>query len=213
MAQNKPYFMTIEGIEGVGKSTNIEFIKRYLDAKHIEYIHTREPGGTALAEKIRELLLQEHSEKVNEVSELLLMFASRAQHIQEVIKPALALNKWVICDRFTDATFAYQGGGRGVDISKIETLQQLVQDDLRPDLTFILDLEPSIGLSRAAKRSALDRFEKEELDFFNKVRANYLQRAAQDPQRCKVIDASQNLEKVAADIEGVLSKQLLSMGS
>ena len=146
-------FITIEGIEGVGKSTNIDVIKRYLTDKKVEFVVTREPGGTFLAEKIRELLVNVHvKENLTELSELLLIFASRAQHLETLIKPTLAKGIWVISDRFTDATYAYQGGGRGLDQRKISLLEELIQEDLRPDLTVILDLNPQVGLERAKRR-------------------------------------------------------------
>lgn len=196
----KARFITIEGGEGVGKSTNIQFITARLQQAGIDYVLTREPGGTPLAEKVRELLLNEHDETVAEMTELLLIFAARAQHLQQVIKPALKAGKWVVCDRFTDATYAYQGGGRGLSQSAIATLENLVQGSLRPDLTYLLDLSPDIGLARASKRAALDRFELEKIEFFERVRAGYLERAALEPERCVVIDAAAELAQVQADI-------------
>lgn len=193
-------FITIEGGEGVGKSTNIQFITARLSKAGIDYVLTREPGGTPLAEKLRDLLLNEHEEAVAEMTELLLIFAARAQHLQQVIKPALKAGKWVICDRFTDATYAYQGGGRGLSKSAIAELETLVQGSLRPDLTYLLDLAPDIGLARASKRAALDRFELEKIEFFERVRASYLERAAQEPERCVVIDAAAELTQVQAAI-------------
>ncbi|MEZ5492032.1 MAG: dTMP kinase [Gammaproteobacteria bacterium] len=194
--QDGAKFITIEGVEGVGKSTNIAFIKEFLEQRKINLLVTREPGGTELAEQIRDLLLQEHAEAMNPTAELLLMFAARAQHLQNKILPALARGCWVLCDRFTDATYAYQGGGRQLDVNRISLLEQLVQGDLRPDLTIILDLDPETGLSRASERGELDRFEKEKLEFFQRVRRTYLQRAAAEPERCIVIDAGQPLESV-----------------
>jgi dTMP kinase len=193
-------FITIEGGEGVGKSTNIQFITARLQQAGIDFVLTREPGGTPLAEKVRELLLNEHDEAMAEMTELLLIFAARAQHLQQVIEPALKAGKWVICDRFTDATYAYQGGGRGLSQSAIATLETLVQGSLRPDLTYLLDLSPDIGLARASKRAALDRFELEKIEFFERVRACYLERAALEPERCIVIDAAAELAQVQADI-------------
>lgn len=193
-------FITIEGGEGVGKSTNIHFITARLQQAGIDYILTREPGGTPLAEKVRDLLLNEHDEAVAEMTELLLIFAARAQHLQQVIEPALKAGKWVICDRFTDATYAYQGGGRGLSQSAIGALETLVQGDLRPDLTYLLDLAPNIGLARAGKRAALDRFELEKIEFFERVRACYLERAALEPERWVVIDAAAELAQVQSDI-------------
>ncbi len=186
----------MEGVEGVGKSTNIAFIQELLERRNIDLLVTREPGGTEVAERIRDLLLQDGSEPLDPTAELLLMFAARAQHLNHRIRPALARGTWVLCDRFTDATYAYQGGGRQLDTNKIAALEQLVQDSLRPDLTIILDMDPKAGLLRASRRGDLDRFEKEELEFFLRVRATYLKRAASEPNRCVVIDAGQPLERV-----------------
>ena len=202
-------FITIEGVEGVGKSTNIDVIKRYLTDKKIDFVVTREPGGTFLAEKIRELLVKAHiEENLSDLSELLLIFASRAQHLEKLIKPTLAKGTWVICDRFTDATYAYQGGGRGLDQRKISLLEKLVQEDLRPDLTVILDLNPQVGLERAKQRGELDRFENEDMDFFKKVRATYLETAAADPKRCIVLDASLELSEVKSQLLKSLKTKL-----
>ena len=166
MSQQRGRFITIEGTEGVGKSTNIEFIRQWIQARDIELVQTREPGGTPFAEDVRELLLAVRSEAVDETAELLLMFAARAQHLNKVIKPALARGAWVLCDRFTDSTYAYQGGGRGIDISKIAVLESFVQGELRPDITLILDIDVVVGLGRASQRAALDRFEIEKVEFF-----------------------------------------------
>ena len=194
--QQQGKFITIEGVEGVGKSTNIEFIRDYLREQGIEFILTREPGGTKLAESIRELLLQDHEEPMDSTTELLLVFAARSQHLSNVIKPALRRGCWVLCDRFTDATYAYQGGGRDLGVEKIALLEQMVQQDLRPDLTLILDLDPELGLKRAANRGELDRFEKERVDFFERVRNTYLNIAEREPERCTIIDAGRPLEEV-----------------
>jgi len=212
MRTNKGFFITIEGIEGVGKSTNINTIKGYLTQKKIDFIITREPGGTLLAEKIRDLLLEvNNDEKLSELSELLLIFASRAQHLEKLIKPALTKGKWVICDRFTDATYAYQGEGRGLDWGKISQLEELVQEHLRPDLTIILDLDPRLGLERAKGRGELDRFEQEKMEFFTKVRTAYLKIAAADPERCIVIDASSELAEVSALLLNALDNKLTKL--
>ncbi len=212
MQKNKGFFITIEGIEGVGKSTNINAIKGYLTQKKIDFIITREPGGTLLAEKIRDLLLEvNNDEKLSELSELLLIFASRAQHLEKLIKPALTKGKWVICDRFTDATYAYQGEGRGLDWGKISQLEELVQEHLRPDLTIILDLDPRLGLERAKGRGELDRFEQEKMEFFTKVRTAYLKIAAADPERCIVIDASSELAEVSALLLNALDNKLTKL--
>lgn len=201
-------FITVEGTEGVGKSTNIDFLCRLLKEQGIEIVLTREPGGTPLAEELRELLLTPREERVSQDTELLLMFAARAQHIENVIRPALERGAWVVSDRFTDATFAYQGGGRGVDIQSIKLLETLVQHDLHPDLTLLLDLDVEVGLKRASARSAPDRFEQEKLEFFGKVRSAYLQRAKNEPQRFAVIDAAVPLENVQQQISVALSRYL-----
>jgi len=196
LAARRGRFITVEGVEGVGKSTNIEFIRDYLTARRIDLVVTREPGGTELAERIRALLLHQHHEPMDATAELLLVFAARAQHLEQVIRPALARGSWVLCDRFTDATYAYQGGGRQLGPEKIAILEQMVQEELRPDLTLILDLDPQVGLLRAADRGELDRFESEQLAFFRRVRETYLERAGTDPHRYRVIDAGSPLESV-----------------
>ena len=201
-------FITIEGTEGVGKSTNMAFIEDWLKKAGKELVITREPGGTVLGEKLRTVLLDAKEQSMADDTELLLMFAARAQHLHEVIKPALASGKWVLCDRFTDATYAYQGGGRGIEMSRIEQLEQWVQGDLRPDLTLILDLPVNVGLERAGKRSAPDRFELEKHDFFNKVRETYLSRATAQPGRYQVIDASPSINDVQQSIQSVLEKMV-----
>jgi len=197
-------FITIEGTEGVGKTTNIEFIQTWLNQQQVDFVTTREPGGTPLAEQIRELLLTPRDEKVCNSAELLLMFAGRAQHLDQVIVPAIQSGLCVVCDRFTDATYAYQGFGRGMDSTLIAHLERLVQAELRPDLTLILDIPVEIGLQRASQRSAPDRFEREQTEFFERVRQGYLSIAANEPQRCVVIDASQPLEDVQRDITTAL---------
>ncbi|MDO9106628.1 MAG: dTMP kinase [Methylovulum sp.] len=186
-------FITLEGGEGVGKTTNLEFIKEHLQQHHIPVVVTREPGGTLLAEKIRRLLLDADSEPLAEQAELLLMFAARAQHIKHVIDPALAQGNWVLCDRFTDATYAYQGGGRNMKISTIEWLENFVQGSLRPDLTLLLDAPVEIGMERARKRGAFDRFEAEKQSFFERVRRAYLLQLELHPERIKLIKANQPL--------------------
>jgi dTMP kinase len=199
-------FLTLEGTEGVGKSTNLAFVRDWLTSRNIQVVVTREPGGTPLAEQVRELLLAKRDEPVDETAELLLIFAARAQHLAQVIKPALDKGIWVLSDRFTDATFAYQGGGRGLSKSVIQQLEQLVQANLRPDLTLILDIDVKLGLSRASQRGELDRFESETLDFFERVRAAYRERAIANPTRYTIVDAGQTLEKVQQDIDRVLQK-------
>lgn len=201
-------FLTIEGTEGVGKSTNLVFVRDWLIARGLEVIVTREPGGTPMAEEIRSLLLSKRDEPVDETAELLLVFAARAQHLAQVIKPALARGAWVLSDRFTDATYAYQGGGRGLDKAVIEKLEQLVQGDVRPDLTLILDIEVELGLNRARQRGELDRFESETISFFERVRAAYRQRAQVAPERYALVDAGKSLPEVQAGIASVLSRLL-----
>jgi len=208
MINKRGLFLTLEGAEGVGKSTNIAFITEYLEQRGIEYVLTREPGGTQLAEKIRDLLLAVHEESMSELTELLLVFAARAQHLDKVIEPALAAGKWVVCDRFTDATFAYQGAGRGLSVQRIGQLQSMVQGELRPDLTIILDLDPEIGLARASNRGELDRFEQEKQSFFRSVRQGYLDIAQSEPERCTVIDASKPLEDVKLELLAALEHGL-----
>jgi dTMP kinase len=202
---NRGLFITVEGGEGVGKSTNMDVIERWLQQRRIDYCRTREPGGTPLAESIRGLLLDTEDGSVSPMAELLLMFAARAQHIQEVIEPALSRGKWVLCDRFTDATYAYQGGGRGMPMEWVSTLEALVQGALRPDITLLLDAPVEVGMSRAHKRGKLDRFEREEIAFFEKVRQTYLQRAASDPARFRVIDTDRELADIATELQHILT--------
>lgn len=192
----KPCLITVEGIEGVGKTTNINYIQSLLEGLDIEVLLTREPGGSELAEQIRQLLLQPRSEPMADMTELLLVFAARSQHLAQRIKPALTAGQWVLCDRFTDATYAYQGAGRGLDRDIIAQLETLVQGDLRPDLTLILDIEPALGLARAYKRGEPDRFEREAIEFFSRVRDGYLHQAALNPERYLIIDASGTLAEV-----------------
>lgn len=197
-------FITLEGGEGVGKTTNLAFIKEYLQQHNISVVVTREPGGTVLAEKIRHLLLDKDSEMISEQAELLLVFAARAQHVKLVIEPALARGEWVLCDRFTDATYAYQGGGRAMRISTIEWLENLVQGALRPDLTILLDAPVEIGLERVRERGAFDRFESEKVSFFEQVRRAYLLQAELHPERIRLIKANQPLVDVQRAIVDVI---------
>jgi dTMP kinase len=197
-------FITLEGGEGVGKSTNLQFIKQLLEEREIPFVLTREPGGTGIAEKIRGILLERQEEGLSEQAELLLVFAARAQHLQQVILPALQRGSWVVCDRFTDATYAYQGGGRSMDTQTIAWLENAVQGALRPDLTFVFDAPIEIGMQRAKHRGELDRFETEQLAFFERVRQAYLQRAATDLQRYKIIDASLPLREVQQQLRDEL---------
>ena len=204
-------FLTIEGVEGVGKTTNIQFIKDWLSLNKIPYLTSREPGGTPIAEEIRQVLLTPRDEIVCDKTELLLMFAARAQHIEQVIVPELDSGNWVLCDRFTDATYAYQGAGRSMDSQIISDLESMIQGKLRPDLTLILDIPPQEGLKRASKRGALDRFEQEEIEFFERVRESYQLIAKRDPERCVVIDASQTIDKVQASIKTALEAFLMRL--
>jgi len=191
-------FITLEGTEGVGKTTNIESIAQRLTARGIEFVRTREPGGTPLAERVRAILLDPASERIDPEAELLLVFAARAQHIAAVIEPALAANRWVLCDRFTDATYAYQGGGRGLSRDRIASLEAAVQGELQPDLTIYLDMPVEQGLARIDV-DRRDRFELEQRAFFERVRAVYLDRARTYP-RFRTIDASRALADVQRDV-------------
>ena len=205
-------FITVEGTEGVGKTTNINFIKSWLRQNEIKFVATREPGGTPLAEEIRDLLLKPRNELVVSSAELLLMFAGRAQHLNKVILPALQADTWVLCDRFTDATYAYQGFGRQMSSELIVQLENIVQGDIRPDLTLLLDIPVEIGLERANDRGDPDRFEQEQQDFFNRVRAGYLSLANENSDRYVVIDASQELQGVQTDIALALDNFYQSLG-
>ena len=205
-------FITVEGTEGVGKTTNINFIKSWFRQNEIKFVATREPGGTPLAEEIRDLLLKPRDELVVSSAELLLMFAGRAQHLNKVILPALQADTWVLCDRFTDATYAYQGFGRQMSSELIVQLENIVQGDIRPDLTLLLDIPVEIGLERANDRGDPDRFEQEQQDFFNRVRAGYLSLANENSDRYVVIDASQELQGVQTDIALALDTFYKSLG-
>ncbi len=187
----------------MGKSTNIDFLEQHLRERNIDLVVTREPGGTELGEDIRELLLRPRDEPVVPAAELLLIFAARAQHIAQVVEPSLAAGRWVLCDRFTDATYAYQGGGRQLPVSMIRQLEQLVQGHLRPDYTLLLDAPVDVGMSRATERGELDRFEQEKTGFFEKVRSTYLQLAGESSGRYRVVDASRPLAEVQSQLEDV----------
>lgn len=199
-------FVTLEGPEGAGKTTNRQFLADHLQQAGHQVVLTREPGGTELAEKIRELLLAPHDEPMAVDTELLLMFAARAQHLQQLIKPALAQGKIVLCDRFTDATYAYQGGGRGIDPQRIAVLEYFVQGPLRPDLTILFDLPVEAGMARAKQRGTLDRFERERHEFFDAVRENYLQRAQAEPERFRLVNAGVPLEQVQQQLLPLLQE-------
>ena len=200
----KGQFITVEGIEGAGKTTNTEFIHQQLLSAGKDVGVTREPGGTLLGEAIRGLLLDPQYTGMDSTCELQLMFAARAEHLARVVRPALEKGQWVLCDRFTDATYAYQGGGRGIDTDTIARLEALVQGDFRPDITLLLDVPVEVGLARASKRGDLDRFEQEKVEFFERVRQAYLDMARQHAGRYRVIDASQPLEQVQQQLELVL---------
>lgn len=195
-------FITLEGIDGAGKSTHLNWLAEHLRQRGLNVLVTREPGGTPLGEALREILLHQamHLE-----TEALLMFAARREHLDKVIIPALQEGTWVISDRFTDASFAYQGGGRGLDESKLEALETWVQQDLQPDLTLLFDVPTEVSQQRLAKNSSLDRFEQEKQDFFQRVRDAYLKRAAQFPERIRVIDSGQTLTEIQSDLEHVFS--------
>ena len=197
---SKGKFITLEGSEGAGKSTAMQAVQDWAQESGIEFVLTREPGGTPLAEKIRDLLLDKNHTAMCDDTELLLMFSARAQHLNELIIPSIANGKWVLCDRFTDATYAYQGGGRGLEQDRIAQLEQWVQGELRPDLTLLLDLPVEQGLARAGERGDLDRFEQEKISFFERVRSAYLDRAKHYPDQFRVIDASMSIEQVRQQI-------------
>lgn len=202
----QPRFITVEGIEGVGKSTHMAFIQQWLEARGVKVETSREPGGTPLAEQIRDLLLSPRTENMPEMAELLMMFAARSVHLENRIRPALEQGRWLLCDRFTDATFAYQGAGRGMNTDRIAELEEAVQGDLRPHLTLLLDAPVEVGLGRARARGEADRFEQEAAEFFRRVRQGYLARANADPGRVRIVDASGSLEQVQADLVEVLEK-------
>jgi len=202
-------FIALEGSEGAGKTTQLAFMREYLERAGCRVVATREPGGTALGEEIRNLLLGHRHDGMALTTETLLMFAARAEHLERVIRPALAQGDWVLCDRFTDATYAYQGGGRGLSLERIAALETWVQGSLRPDLTLLLDLPVEVGLARAGKRSAADRFEREERTFFERVRAAYRERALQNPDRYRIMDAGQPVEVVRSEVESLLATMTL----
>jgi len=200
----KGRFITVEGSEGVGKSTNMEFIVNELRSRGKTVIMTREPGGTPIAEQIRTVLLQSEVGSMSDHCELLLMFAARADHIERVIRPALERGDWVVCDRFTDATYAYQGGGRGMDERDISILEQFVLRGLIPDLTILLDAPPEVSAARRTARGVTDRFEAEEAEFFSRVRRRYRERAEREPSRIALVDASRSLDQVQTTLKAIL---------
>lgn len=201
-------FITLEGIEGVGKSTNLDFLADRLRAAGKDVVVTREPGGTPLAEKIRALLIDHRHPPQSRDSELLLVFAARAEHLAGKIRPALEAGQWVLCDRFTDATYAYQGAGRGIASEHIAALESWLQQGLRPHLTILLDMDVSLGMQRAGRRGRLDRFEREQEEFFARVREGYLAIAAREPDRVRQVDASRPLSEVQASLCEILAPML-----
>lgn len=203
MTQHSGKFISFEGIDGAGKSTHIGYVAELVKARGIELVSSREPGGTPLGEKLRELVLHE---KMHLETEALLMFASRREHIAQVIAPALARGAWVISDRFSDASFAYQGGGRGLDLAKLEALEQWVHPALQPDLTFLFDVPLDVARARLDATRELDKFEQEKADFFNATRNEYLRRAAQFPQRFRVIDSTQSIAQTQARLAQILDE-------
>lgn len=209
--QHPGIFVTLEGIEGVGKTSSLRYLAEYLHQHDIPLLITREPGGTPLADDIRHFLLSEHKEQIEPETELLLMFAARAQHINTVIRPALASGKLVLCDRFTDTSYAYQGAGRGIAFERIKVLENLVQDGLKPDLTILLDAPAEVGRARIQDRKKADRFEMESNKFFTKARRAYLKMAQDEPGRFRVIDASQAQEEVHKQLLAVLQPYLAKL--
>lgn len=204
-------FITVEGTEGVGKSTNLDFMRTLLEAAGHRIVTTREPGGTKLGERIRELVLRSKPGSLSATTESLLMFAARSHHLDKVIRPALARGDWVLCDRFADATFAYQGAGRGGDPELLDSLAQAVQRDLKPDLTILLDAPLGVGFGRLGDRPR-DHFEQEGLTFFGRVRGEYLEIAAREPARVKLVDAAQTIEDVQRSIRAIIEAFVASYG-
>ena len=208
---NNYEFITLEGIEGVGKSTAIEVVRRVLEDKGRDVIITREPGGTPIGEKVRDILLSVQNNEMSPVSELFLLLAARAQHLAEVVSPALASGKCVVCDRFFDATFAYQGAGRGLDLSIIKSATDLISPFFIPTLTLLLDAPVEVGFKRIENRGHTDRFEEQNRSFFERIRASYLNRAQLEPKRFCVIDASQSLGEVSNNVELILQEKFGSL--
>jgi len=206
MTQAKGMFLSLEGSEGVGKTTSLKFIQEHIESLGHQVLITREPGGTPMAEELRNILLAEREEKIEANTELLLMFASRCQHVSQVIKPALQAGKWVICDRFVDASFAYQGGGRELGFSRIEALEKWCLGDFKPDLTLLLDMSVEEGIARTKKRGKADRFETEQMAFYQRIRSAYLRRAEQDPSRIFVIDAAPEIKTVQNSLKTILQQ-------
>jgi len=202
-------FISVEGIEGVGKSSNIDVLVERFEKAGIEVLTTREPGGTPVAEDIRKLLKEHGDEPIPEIAELLMMFAARALNVNNVIRPALEAGKWVISDRFTDSSRAYQGGGRGLPMETIDSLANWVHPDTWPDVTILLDAPVDVGMSRASNRGEPDRIEREEHAFFQRIRDSYLKIASEEPERFVIIDTTRSLDEVRIDV-GALAEQLIS---
>ncbi len=199
-------FITVEGADGVGKTTQLDFIEKWLGQQRLDVLRTREPGGTALGEMLRQILLNSNDVLIDHETELLMMFAARKQHLAEVIRPALEAGRWVLSDRFTDATYAYQGAGRGIPDSRIEPLERWVQGNLQPDLTLLFDVDVEVGISRSEARDlAQDRFEVQLLPFKYAVRKGYLERAARFPDRIKVVDAANSIDQVQRNLSQLLT--------
>ncbi len=209
MTVTKGQFITLEGIEGAGKSTMVNFIAEQLRNAGSDIVVTREPGGTRIGEQLREILLDKNNEQLCDDAELMIIFAARAQHLKQVIEPALTSGKHVLCDRFTDASYAYQGGGRGINQQRIAQLEDWVQQGISPDLTLLFDLDVDTGLRRANKRGEADRFEQEQVDFFERVRQCYLDRAHAEPDRFSIIDSGDTIERVKEQIVDVLQARKL----
>ena len=208
MQRNKGFFISLEGGEGAGKSTQNKRIIDWLAGQGLEVVETREPGGTIVSEQIRQVLLDTRNAGLGATAELLLMFAARSQLVQEVILPALADGKVIVCDRFADASYAYQGGGRGLGAETVEVVEKLVLKDLRPDLTLLFDIPVEQGMKRVAGRGEADRFEVESIRFFERVRAAYLERATANPQRFRIIDASLDEDRVWLQVRSILQEKL-----
>jgi dTMP kinase len=205
-SEEKGKFITIEGIEGVGKSSNVQFIAKLIQEAGFQVVVTREPGGTQIAEEIRKILLTEYKEPTLPSVELLLLYAGRLQHVEHVIKPALAQGKWVVCDRFVDATYAYQGAGRGIAMEKIDILNQWTLGNFTPDCTIVLDAPVDVAFERIKNNRKLDRFEKEQKVFFEKIRKEYLIRAKQFPDRYHVVDAAKPLSFVQESLTKIMKE-------
>ena len=204
-------FITFEGTEGVGKTTQIQLLEKYLKAKNIKCLVTREPGGTILGERIRKLLLNNDALDIDPMAELLLMFSARAQHLRDVIHPALKDNIWVLCDRFTDASYAYQGGGRGLPYASIRRIETVVQDGFTADLTILLSGDIESGMRRVSKRGDKDRFELEKIEFFERVRHSYLNLAKANPERFSIVDADQTIDKAALAIQTAMKRRFAEL--